>query len=95
MKLSDEQVRHVAKLARLALTPDEAARFGAQVSAVLDAVEALAQVDTTGVPATAYVLPTAPHARPDVVSEQLAAGDVLANAPQAVGTSFAIPRVIE
>jgi aspartyl-tRNA(Asn)/glutamyl-tRNA(Gln) amidotransferase subunit C len=95
MKLTVEQVRHVAKLARLALSAEEEARFGAQLSNILDAVETLAQVDTTGVPATAYVLPMAPHAREDAVTQHLGAEAALANAPQAVGTSFAIPKVID
>lgn len=95
MKLSPEQVRHVAKLARLALSADEEARFGAQLSNILDAVDTLAQVDTTGVPATAYVFPMAPHARPDAVIGHVGTDAALANAPQAVGTSFAIPKVIE
>jgi len=95
MRLSPEQVRHVAKLARLALSAEEEALFGAQLSSILDAVETLAQVDTTGVPATAYVFDMAPHARPDTVTGQLETGVALANAPQVVGTSFAIPKVIE
>ncbi|MEW5743227.1 MAG: Asp-tRNA(Asn)/Glu-tRNA(Gln) amidotransferase subunit GatC [Myxococcota bacterium] len=95
MKLTVDQVRHVAKLARLALSPEEEARFGAQLSNILDAVDTLAQVDTTGVPATAYVLPMPPHAREDRVTGHLGAEAALANAPQTVGTSFAIPKVIE
>jgi aspartyl-tRNA(Asn)/glutamyl-tRNA(Gln) amidotransferase subunit C len=95
MKLTAQQVRHVAKLARLALTAEDEARLGAQLSNILDAVDTLAQVDTTGVPATAYVLPMPPHARADEVTGHLGTDAALQNAPQAVGTSFAIPRVIE
>lgn len=95
MKLELAQVRHVAKLARLALTPEEEARLSTQLSAVLDAVEQLSTVDTEGVPPTTFAIPNPAHARPDEVRDELSADAALKNAPQKVGTSFAIPRVIE
>lgn len=93
MKLELNQVRHVAKLARLALTPEEETRFATQLSAVLDAVEALSTVDTTNVPPTTFALAT--NARADEVRGELPVEVALSNAPQKEGTSFAIPRVIE
>jgi len=95
MKLELAQVRHVAKLARLSLTADEETRFATQLSAVLDAVESLATVDTEGVPPTTFAIASATHARPDEVHDELSAEEALKNAPQKVGTSFAIPRVID
>ena len=95
MKLDLAQVRHVAKLARLALTPEEEARFQAQLSQVLDAVDALAQVDTTGVAPTTFAQPGDVHLRADEAKGELPVEQALANAPQKEGTSFAIPRVIE
>lgn len=95
MKLTIEQVRHVANLARLAVSAEEEERFRVQLSAILDAVDTLAQVDTSNVPPTSHVLDVAVHARPDEVGEQLPVKDALANAPEKYGTSFAIPRVIE
>lgn len=95
MKLELAQVRHVAKLARLSLTPEEETRFATQLSHVLDAVEALASVDTEGVPPTTFAVANATHARADEVGDELKVEDVLENAPQREGTSFAIPRVIE
>lgn len=95
MKLELAQVRHVAKLARLSLTPDEETRFATQLSAVLEAVDSLAGVDTEGVPPTTFAIASATHARPDEVHDELSVEDALKNAPQKVGTSFAIPRVIE
>ena len=93
MKLELEQVRHVAKLARLELTTEEELRFSTQLSAVLDAVEALSAVDTTGITPTTFATATPP--RPDEVRDELKVETALANAPQKEGTSFAIPRVIE
>ena len=95
MKLELEQVRHVAKLARLSLSPDEETRFATQLSAVLDAVEALATVDTTDVPPTTFAILSVTGARADEVRDELPVDVVLKNAPQKEGTSFAIPRVIE
>ncbi len=94
MKLERAQVRHVAKLARLALSPDDEARAVTQLSAILDAMDTLAQVDTTGVEPTAQVS-FGEHRRPDVVTGHLGVEQALAAAPQRVGGSFAIPRVIE
>ena len=71
MKLELEQVRHVAKLARLSLSPDEEARFATQLSAVLDAVEALSTVDTEGVPPTTFAIASPTHARPDEAQDEL------------------------
>ncbi|MBE2252436.1 MAG: Asp-tRNA(Asn)/Glu-tRNA(Gln) amidotransferase subunit GatC [Myxococcus sp.] len=95
MKLTEQQVRHVARLARLALSPEELVTYREQLSAVLDAVDALAQVDTTGVVPTSVVGASTPHLRADVPHGEVGVKVALANAPQVDGTSFAIPRVIE
>jgi aspartyl-tRNA(Asn)/glutamyl-tRNA(Gln) amidotransferase subunit C len=95
MKLDLAQVRHVAKLARLSLTAEEEARFSTQLSAVLDAVDALSAVNTEGVPPTTFAIASATHARPDEVKDELSVEAALKNAPQKEGGSFAIPRVIE
>jgi len=95
MKLDLEQVRHVARLARLALDDGDAERLKGELSAILDAVEALNQVDTTDVPPTTSVSLGAGALREDVVTGHLGAGKALANAPKTSGTSFAIPKVLE
>ena len=95
MKLDLEQVRHVARLARLALSDDDAQRLQGELSAILDAVEALQQVDTTNVPPTTSVSLGAGALREDAVTGHLGSEKTLANAPQTAGTSFAIPKVLE
>jgi aspartyl-tRNA(Asn)/glutamyl-tRNA(Gln) amidotransferase subunit C len=95
MKLTLAQVRHVANLARLELTPEEEGRFATQLSAILEAVDQLAALDTTGVPPTSSVADVAPPSRPDEAGTMLTPEEALANAPLRVGTSFAIPRVLE
>ncbi len=95
MKLAAEQVKHVAKLARLALTAEEEARFGEQLSQVLDAVEQLAALDCTGVPPTVFGQVAAAATRADEATGELTVEQALSNAPQKHDGSFAIPKVIE
>jgi len=95
MKLTIQQVRHVASLARLALTAEEEARLLTQLSAILDAVDTLAQVDTTDVPPTASVSTAEPPSRSDEPKAMWPTDEVLRNAPRRIDTSFAIPRVLE
>ena len=95
MKLELAQVRHVAKLARLSLSAEEETQFATQLSAVLDAVDALSTVDTQGIPPTTFAITSVTHARPDEVKDELTVEAALKNAPQQEASSFAIPRVIE
>ena len=97
MKLTLDQVRHVADLARLSLSPSELEAYQQRLSVILEAVESLAEVDTSGVEATAHVHMQggASHLRPDVASPGSGTHRALANAPQVWGTSFVIPKVIE
>ena len=95
MKLDLNEVRHVARLARLSLAPEEEARFTTQLSAVLEAVDALSSVDTEGVPPTTFAIASATTARPDEVHDELPVEVALRNAPQQQDHSFAIPKVIE
>ncbi|MDQ3262541.1 MAG: Asp-tRNA(Asn)/Glu-tRNA(Gln) amidotransferase subunit GatC [Myxococcota bacterium] len=96
MALTLQQVRHVAGLARLALTPDEEQRFTTQLSAILDAVAELEGVDTTGVEPTLHAaLAGAPGVRADQPRPSLGPEAALANAPARVDTRFAVPKIIE
>lgn len=95
MKLSLEQVRHVAALSRLSLTPEEEEQHRTQLQAVLDAFAAIDALDLSDVPPTAQVNLTASVVRKDVPVEPLGVEKALANAPDRVGSSFAVPKVIE
>ena len=95
MKLSLEQVRHVARLSRLALTPAEEEQYRGELQAVLDAFAELEALPLDGVPPTAQVNLTAAPLRKDVPVEPLPVEKALGNAPDRVGTSFAVPKVIE
>jgi aspartyl-tRNA(Asn)/glutamyl-tRNA(Gln) amidotransferase subunit C len=95
MQLTLEQVRHVAALARLSLTPEEEQRYVVQLSAVLDAVEQLQELDVSQVEPTSHATLAASLLREDVVRPSLPPERGLANAPARVGTSFAVPKVLE
>jgi aspartyl-tRNA(Asn)/glutamyl-tRNA(Gln) amidotransferase subunit C len=93
--LTLEQVRHVAGLARLALTPEEEVRYQGQLSAILEAVAQLDALDTSQVPPTSQLSLASASLREDAVRPSLAPEDALANAPAKSGTSFAVPRILE
>ncbi|MCC6960431.1 MAG: Asp-tRNA(Asn)/Glu-tRNA(Gln) amidotransferase subunit GatC [Dehalococcoidia bacterium] len=81
MALTSEEVLHIARLARIALTEDDVQRFTAQLTAIVDHFAALAAVDTEGVEPTAHPLPLSNVMRADLVSASLSQRDALANAP--------------
>jgi aspartyl-tRNA(Asn)/glutamyl-tRNA(Gln) amidotransferase subunit C len=89
-------IRHVARLARLALTDDEIATFAPQLGILMTHVDALAQLDTDRVPATAQVVPSRNVQRDDVLRPEtmLSRQAALANAPQTQGPYFRVPRII-
>jgi aspartyl-tRNA(Asn)/glutamyl-tRNA(Gln) amidotransferase subunit C len=95
MKLSLEQVRHVARLARLRLSPQEEQRYARQLSEVLGYFEALREVDTSAIAPTAYAQDLPLPLREDAPAASLSPDEALANAPRRSGTSFAVPRIIE
>jgi aspartyl-tRNA(Asn)/glutamyl-tRNA(Gln) amidotransferase subunit C len=92
--LTPEQVAHVAALARLELSPEEAGLYRAQLSAILDAAALLDEVDVTQVQPTRGEAPV-PHLRPDVERPSLLPEQALGNAPAKVGTAFAVPKILE
>jgi aspartyl-tRNA(Asn)/glutamyl-tRNA(Gln) amidotransferase subunit C len=95
LSLSPDQVRHIARLARLGIEDEEVERFAGQLSEILDYFERLRQVDTEDVPPTAHTLPLANVFRDDGPAPCLAPSDVLANAPQREGQYFRVKAVLE
>ena len=94
MGISVDEVRRVAALAKLDLDTAETAKFAAQLSSILDYIERLRRVDTTGVdPATTSAAGEA-RLRLDTVAEGLPSDAALANAPEAAAGHFRVPRVI-
>ena len=97
MSLSLEEVRRIAALARLRLSPEEERTFAVQLSAILAHVEALRELDVSQVEPMTHALAAgeAPVLRPDEVHESLSPDEALANAPAREGTCFKVPRIIE
>jgi aspartyl-tRNA(Asn)/glutamyl-tRNA(Gln) amidotransferase subunit C len=87
-------IRYVAELARIALTDDEVERFGKQLGDLLEHVNALAELDTASVPATAQVIESRNVSREDRLQPCLDREVVLAQAPQRQGGFFRVPRII-
>jgi aspartyl-tRNA(Asn)/glutamyl-tRNA(Gln) amidotransferase subunit C len=95
MKLSREEVLHIARLARVSLTESEINQFSEQLSHLLENFEVLQQVDTTDVPPTAQAIELQSVVRDDEVVFSLPPGDVLANAPRREGDCFRVRAVLE
>jgi aspartyl-tRNA(Asn)/glutamyl-tRNA(Gln) amidotransferase subunit C len=92
--ISPEDVRHVARLARLALDEDEVARYAVQLSAILEHVDAVRRLDTADVPPTAHPFPVENVLRPDVEVPCLDREWVLAQAPVVENNRFQVPRIM-
>jgi aspartyl-tRNA(Asn)/glutamyl-tRNA(Gln) amidotransferase subunit C len=95
MKLSREEVQHIALLARLGTTETELERFREQLSNILENFQILQQVDTTDVPPTTQSVALQNVVRDDEVAPSLPPDDVLANAPQREGELFRVKAVLE
>ena len=95
MSVTEKEVRHVAKLARLALGEDEISRMVPELNNILGWVEQLGEVDTDGVEPLTAVIANELRLRDDVVNDGDVRDDILANAPDAQHGFFAVPKVIE
>jgi len=95
MKLTLEQVEHIAELAKLSLTDAEKEEYCEQLSAILDYADKLQQLDTSGIPPTASVLPLQNVMRPDEVVPSFPRADILANAPAVQDDCFRVKAIFE
>ncbi len=95
MSVDRATVHRIAKLARIAITEDEAARLEGELSGILDWVAQLDEIDTTDVPPMTRVVDMKMKMREDVVSDGNIADDVLSNAPEAEEHYFVVPKIVE
>ncbi len=95
MKLSGEEVRYVAELAKLALTEAEVETYADQLSAILDYAEQVQEVDTSAVPPTPYVLPLANVMAEDEPRPCFDNRTALANAPDQADGYFRVRAIFE
>jgi aspartyl-tRNA(Asn)/glutamyl-tRNA(Gln) amidotransferase subunit C len=95
MSSVDIDVKYVAHLARLALTPEEERKIGAQLGAILGYIEKLKEVDVSGVEPTAHAFPLVNVTRADEVRPSISNEDALRNAPAQANGLFIVPKIVE
>ncbi|WP_151737442.1 Asp-tRNA(Asn)/Glu-tRNA(Gln) amidotransferase subunit GatC [Paenibacillus tengchongensis] len=95
MSITVKDVQHVAKLARLQLSPEEEAVFTEQMNAILQYAEKLNELDTDHVKPTTHVLHVSNVMREDIVKESVTQEAALLNAPEDEEGQFKVPAVLE
>lgn len=95
MKISQNEVRHVAKLARLQVDDALCEKLAEQIGQILEYVETLNEVDTTGVTPTSHAIELTNAFREDELAGHLERKKALANAPEKADGAFSVPKVIE
>jgi len=93
-RITPEEVRELAVLARLALTEQEIARMTGDLDAILDYVDAMRELDTAGVEPMTHAVPFDCPLRPDQVAPSLPVDEALANAPRREASFFQVPRIV-
>jgi aspartyl-tRNA(Asn)/glutamyl-tRNA(Gln) amidotransferase subunit C len=88
-------VKYVAHLARLSLSPEEEQMIGEQLGHILGYIEKLKEVDVTGVEPTAHAFPLVNVTRPDEIRPSLSHEDALRNAPAQANGLFMVPKIVE
>ena len=95
MASTDIDVKYVAHLARLALTPEEEKKLGAQLGNILGYIEKLRELDVSAVEPTAHAVPMVNITRADEIQPSLPHEDALRNTPRQAGGLFIVPKVVE
>ncbi|HVM50836.1 MAG TPA: Asp-tRNA(Asn)/Glu-tRNA(Gln) amidotransferase subunit GatC [Candidatus Acidoferrum sp.] len=95
MSNGEIDVKYVAHLARLALTPEEERKIGAQLGNILGYIEKLKEVDVSGVEPTAHAFPLVNVTRADEVRPSLSNEEALRNAPAQANGLFIVPKIVE
>jgi aspartyl-tRNA(Asn)/glutamyl-tRNA(Gln) amidotransferase subunit C len=88
-------VKYVAHLARLALTPAEEQKIGAQLGNILGYIEKLKELDVSAVEPTAHAVPMTNVTRPDELQPSLPVEEALRNAPARANGLFLVPKIVE
>jgi aspartyl-tRNA(Asn)/glutamyl-tRNA(Gln) amidotransferase subunit C len=91
----DVDVKYVAHLARLSLSPDEEQKLGAQLGNILGYIEKLKEVDVSGVEPTAHAFPLVNVTRADEVRPSMSNEEALRNAPAQANGLFIVPKIVE
>ncbi|MBK27990.1 MAG: Asp-tRNA(Asn)/Glu-tRNA(Gln) amidotransferase GatCAB subunit C [Verrucomicrobiales bacterium] len=95
MSDSDFDIKYVANLARITLTPDQEARLGAQLDDILGYVKKLEELDVSDVDPMAHAVPLYNVMRADEVKPSISNDEALANAPKKANGLFVVPKIVE
>lgn len=95
MAITRDEVAHLARLARLAVTDQELDAFAGQLDVILEAVARVGEVTAQETPPTSHAVPLTNVLREDVVVPGLAASDALAGAPDQAQSRFRVPRILD
>ena len=95
MSDSDFDIKYVANLARISLTPDEEARLGSQLGDILGYVKKLEELDVSDVEPMAHAVPLDNVLRADEVQPSISHEAALANAPKKANGLFVVPKIVE
>lgn len=95
MSLTDDHVRHVARLARLALSDEEVASLRGELSTILAYAEKVGEVASADVPPTSHAYPLTNVVRPDRPRACLSPEDAVSTAPEAEDGRFRVPRIVD
>ena len=94
MRINEDEIKNVARLARLNLKDDEISSMAKQLDQILAYVQKLNEVDTTGIKATSHAIDSVNAFRPDQLQESLPREKALANSAKHNDEAFVVPRVI-
>ena len=95
MAAAEIDVKYVAHLARISLSPDEEQKLSTQLANILGYIEKLKEADVTGVEPTAHAFPLVNVTRPDEVRPSLTNQEALRNAPAQANGLFMVPKIVE
>jgi aspartyl-tRNA(Asn)/glutamyl-tRNA(Gln) amidotransferase subunit C len=95
MASSDFNIKYVAHLARIALSPEEEKKLSAQLGHILGYIEKLNELDVTHIEPTAHAVPLTNVTRPDATGKCLSQDEALKNAPAKANGLFVVPKIVE
>lgn len=95
MKITKDDVKHIARLSRLYVTDEEMETFSNQLSSIIEYVEQLNSLNTSDIEPTSHIIPLKNVMRSDIIEPSLPAKNALKNAPNAVGAFYRVPKIIE
>lgn len=95
MKITSEDVKHIARLSRLSLSDREIETFSGQLSSIIEYVEQLNSLDTSNIEPTSHVIPLNNIMRDDIPAVSLPVEDALKNAPDRTEKFYRVPKIIE